>query len=214
MTIKAVLIDFDGTLANTNDIVLKSFQHTYRTFQGREEDPAVIHRTFGEPLRTTLDRVFGKEYEDEAVEVYRSYQMDRFETLIKPFPGMDRLVKELRARGYRLALVTSRVKDSAVRGLKKFGLEEDFEVITTVDELVHHKPHPECIFVTLAEMGLQPEEAVMLGDTRFDILCGKNAGCRTVLVDWSVMPEEERREYPPDLVARSPDDIMEWITKQ
>lgn len=214
MAIKAVLIDFDGTLANTNNIVLKSFQHTYRTFQGREEDTEVIYRTFGEPLRTTMDRVFGKEYEDEAVEVYRSYQMDRFEALIEPFPGMDQLVKQLSAEGYRLALVTSRVKDSAVRGLKKFGLEEDFEVITTVDELVHHKPHPECILVTLEQMGLGPEEAVMLGDTRFDILCGKNAGCRTILVDWSVMPEEERQEYPADLVAGSPDEIMKWITER
>lgn len=212
MGIKTVLIDFDGTLANTNGIVIRSFQHTYRTFQGREEKEAVITRSFGEPLRTTMARVFGAEYEDEAVEVYRSYQMDRFESLIEPFPGMDELVRQLKAKGYQTALVTSRVKESAVRGLRKFGLEEEFDVITTVDDLMKHKPDPECIYVTLEKLGASPEEAVMLGDSRFDILCARNAGVRSILVDWSVMPEEERQAVRADFLAKTPEEILKWIT--
>ena len=212
MGIKAVLIDFDGTLANTNGIVIRSFQHTYRTFQGREEDEAVIKQTFGEPLRTTMIRVFGAEYEDEAVEVYRSFQMNRFEAAIEPCPGMDELVKQLKAKGYQLALVTSRVRESAVRGLRKFGLDGYFDVITTVDELMKHKPDPECINVTLEKLGTPAEEAVMLGDTRFDILCAQNAGIPSVLVDWSVMPEEERRQVRADFLAKTPEEILKWIT--
>ena len=211
MAIKAVLIDFDGTLANTNKIVLQSFQHTYRTFQGREEDPAVIYHTFGEPLRTTLDRVFGKEYEEEAVTVYRAFQMERFEDLIEPFPGMDRLVHQLKEKGYQTAIVTSRVQESALKGIRKFGLEGAIDVITSVDELDKHKPDPECIFRTLEKLGRTPEEVVMLGDTRFDILCAHNAGCPSILVDWAVMPEEERQQLDPDLLAKTPDEILEWI---
>ena len=212
MTIKAVLIDFDGTLADTNGIVIQSFQHTYRTFQGREEEVAVIERSFGEPLRTTMARVFGADYEEEAVTVYRSFQLDRFESLIRPFPGMDGLIRRLKEEGYLIGMVTSRVRDSAIRGTRKFGLEECFDTVTTVDELTRHKPDPESIDVTLAKLGVPPEEAVMVGDTRFDVLCAKNAGCRSVLVDWSVMPPEERQRIGADFLAKTPDEILKWIT--
>lgn len=215
MGIQAVLIDFDGTLANTNEVIIKSFQHTYRTFLGREEDPAVIRASFGEPLKVTMGRVFGDAYENEAVCVYRSFQTGRFQNLIEAFPGMTELVKQLKKQGLKVALVTSRVRESALLGLEKFGLSGDFDWVTAIDNITKHKPDPESIDVTLAELGgIAPENAVMIGDSRFDILCAKNAGCRSVLVDWSVSGPEERKFMNADYIAKNAEDILMWIRKE
>ena len=56
--IDTVLFDFDGTVMNTNDVIMMSWQHTFRTLEGREEDPEVLLRTFGEPLETTMKNFF------------------------------------------------------------------------------------------------------------------------------------------------------------
>ena len=60
MKIKAVMIDFDGTLANTNGLIIKSHQHTFRTFLGHEGNEKQIKTTFGEPLWLTMEKFFGK----------------------------------------------------------------------------------------------------------------------------------------------------------
>lgn len=211
MKIKAVMIDFDGTLANTNGAIIKSFQHTYRTFLGREEDERIIKSSFGEPLRITMEKIFGEELRDEAVNVYRSFQQDRFERLIEIFPGMDDLVNSLREQGYKVALVTSRLRESAMLGIEKFGLADSFDAITTIDELTRHKPDPEAINVTLKKLNVSAGEAVMIGDSKFDILCAANAGCRSVLVDWSVTEKEERNRLNADYIAKNAEDIIRWI---
>ena len=213
MKIKAVMIDFDGTLANTNEVIIKSFQHTFRTFLGHEENVDVIKASFGEPLRTTMRRRFGAEYEDEAVNVYRSFQEGRFGDLIDVFPGMDALVKKLKSQGYKVAVVTSRMEVSAMQGLKKFGLIDQLDVITTINDITKHKPDPESINVTLNALGISADEAVMIGDSRFDILCAQNAGCRSILVDWSVTGAKEREELQADYVGKSAEDILKWINE-
>lgn len=213
MKIKAVMIDFDGTLANTNGLIIKSHQHTFRTFTGHEGDEKLIKSTFGEPLWLTMEKLFGKEFEEEAVNVYRAFQKDRFASLIEVFPGMDKAVKTLKAQGYKVALVTSRLKNTTYAGLESFGILESFDVITTLDDITKHKPDPESINVTLEKLGMAPEEAVMIGDSKFDILCAENAGCRSILVDWSVAEEEERIRLNADYIAKNAEDMIRWINE-
>ena len=72
MSITTVMFDFDGTLVNTNNLIIKCFQHTYRTYTGEEADPAELMRYFGEPLGVSMAWRFGEKYRKEAVEdVYK-----------------------------------------------------------------------------------------------------------------------------------------------
>ena len=209
--VNTVMFDFDGTLMNTNGLIVKCFQHTYRTFEGRERDPAEIMKTFGEPLAVTMEKQFGPARKQEAVDVYRSFHRERFARLIELFPGMELAVKQLKQEGYKTALVTSRLKDTTFIGLHKYDLVSWFDCITTMDQLTRHKPDPEAIEITLEQLGSSAEEAVMIGDSRFDMLCAKNAGCKSVLVDWTVIGEDERRQIPSDYVAKDAEDLMRII---
>ena len=97
--IDTVLFDFDGTVMDTNNVILMSWQHTFRTLRGREEDREVIVKTFGEPLELTMKKFFPEVPAEEALEVYRSFHRDNFGELINLFPGMRELLAEVKRRG-------------------------------------------------------------------------------------------------------------------
>ncbi len=213
--IDTVLFDFDGTVMNTNDVILQSWQHTFRTLRGREEDPEVLLKTFGEPLETTMKKFFPEIPVEESIKVYRSFHYDNFGDLISVFPGMDDLIAEVKRRGYRLGLVTSRLYNTTMQGLEKYGLKEYFDVIVTANDTTKHKPDPEPVNITLEKLGAKPENSIMLGDTLFDLLCAKNAGIRSVLVSWSLAlsgkTKEDLGDAAPDYILEKPEDLLEII---
>lgn len=213
MSITTVMFDFDGTLVNTNNLIVKSFQHTYRTYTGEEIDRSEFERYFGEPLAISMAWRFGKERQREAMDIYRSFHTGRFERLIDIFPGMDDLLKRLKKQGYKTALVTSRLRETAMLGIEKFHLMDWLDTIVTMDRLTRHKPDPEAIQLALEELGASAEEAMMIGDSKYDILCARNAGCRSILVDWSVMEEKERAQIAPDYIAKSAREIEEIVKR-
>jgi len=76
--IDTVIFDFDGTLADTNLMIINSFKHIYTVFYEKECDEDYVKSTFGEPLSLTLSRDFGKFNFEDVIECYRDYQKDRF----------------------------------------------------------------------------------------------------------------------------------------
>lgn len=196
--INTILFDYDGTLMDTNQVVLQSWQHTFRTLCGREEDPDFIRSTFGEPLVKTMAKLFPDTPVETALDIYRTYQKEVFTDFVEVFPGMLRLLEMLKQKGYKLGLVTSRTKDTTWRGLEHYGMDKYFDAVITAGDTDKHKPDPEPILMTLSRMGAAPHEAIMVGDTMFDLMCAKNAGVKSVIVDWSVTmtaAEKEQADY-------------------
>lgn len=184
--INTVLFDFDGTLVNTNDVIIASWQHTYKHYRGREESIEKITACFGEPLLITMAREFPEVAPEESAEVYRQFQQQNAHLLVKIFPGIVDLLKALKEAGYRMGIVTSRTRESALRYMDMFGITEYFEAMVTCDDTTVHKPNPEPILLGLEKMGITKDEAIMIGDSPFDIKCANNAGVKSVMVDWRI----------------------------
>lgn len=212
MTIRNILFDLDGTLLDTNELIIQSFQHTYQTHLNKQVDKEVIIKTFGEILKITLDREFGEDSE-EAIKTYRDFQVENFEKLISIHEGVKEGIIELHQKGYKLGIVTSRLNESAIRGLKHYGLMEYFESIIGADDTDKHKPDPTPAFMALKEIEGKPEETIFVGDSPFDILCGKNAGIKSVLVGWSALPMDMMHKYEPDYVVESMEELVELVQK-
>lgn len=189
--VTTVLFDFDGTLVNTNDLIIASWQYTYKHYLGHEVSLEHIVASFGEVLPLTMAREFPDVDTDEACNVYRDYQLHVAEEMIKTFEGIPDLLKELNARGYRVAIVTSRTRESALRYLDMLEISGYFEDLVTCDDTNKHKPDPEPILVCLRKLGVSADEAVMVGDSPFDMKCANNAGVRSVLVDWRITDSEK-----------------------
>ena len=184
--INTVLFDFDGTLVNTNDVIIASWQHTYMYYLGREESLEKITACFGEPLLITMEREFPEVDPRESAEVYRNFQKENADELVKIFPGIKELLESLKTDGFRMGVVTSRTRESAQRYMDMFGIGDYFEEMVSCDDTDIHKPNPEPILLCLKKMGITAEEALMVGDSPFDIKCANNAGVKSVLVGWRI----------------------------
>lgn len=191
MAFNTIIFDFDGTVANTNSLVIDSWQHVYQTLSGHKVDEAVIRTTFGEPLPTSMEKAFPNIPVEESIGIYRNHQKDIYEEMIEPFPGMVDLMRQLKEKGYKVGIATSRMKSSTLVGLRKFGVMDYIDALVTCDDTNKHKPDPEPVLISLERLQAKPEEALMIGDSMFDIKCAHNAGVKAVLVGWAEAVTEE-----------------------
>lgn len=185
--ITTILFDFDGTIIDTNAVIIQSWQHTYRHYLGREADLQHITTCFGEPLLITMAREFPDVPPEESAAVYRDWQKENADKLVKLFPGIPDMLRALRRAGYRIGIVTSRTRESTQRYLEMFEIASFFDDMVTCDDTSVHKPDPAPILLGLSRFGAAPEEALMIGDSPFDLKCADNAGVKSVLVDWSII---------------------------
>ncbi len=200
--ITTILFDFDGTVMNTNELIIESWQHTYRTVEGKERPVDEIMRTFGEPLLTSMEKALPQIPPEEAVEIYRSYHLESFGEKITIFPGVKETLKALKAEGYKLAVVTSRAERTTFEAMEKYDIIDCFSAVVTCDDTTKHKPDPEPVMIALQKLGSTVEESLMVGDSMFDIGCARNAGVKSVLVGWAVAVTDEEKEGPmgPDFI--------------
>ena len=208
-----VLFDFDGTIMNTNNVILMSWQHTFQTLENRKEDESRLVRTFGEPLEVTMRKFFPDIPVDESIEIYRSFHRDNFGDLITLFPGMNELLSEVKSRGYKTGLVTSRLYQTTLEGLEKYHIKDYFDVLVTADDTTKHKPDPEPINIALRKLKSLPENSIMIGDTMYDILCAKNAGVDVALVSWSIAlnEDEDFKGNDPDYIIHEARELLDII---
>ena len=213
--INTVLFDFDGTLVNTNDVIIASWQHTYMHYLGREESLEKITACFGEPLLLTMEREFPEVDPRESAGLYRNFQKENADELVKIFPGIKELLESLKTDGFRMGVVTSRTRESAQRYMDMFGIGDYFEEMVSCDDTDIHKPNPEPILLCLKKMGITAEEALMVGDSPFDIKCANNAKVKSVLVDWRITGcgESPIADAVEDYTIAEPAELMEVLKK-
>ena len=134
--ITTILFDYDGTLMDTDEIIISAWQYTYKKMTGGELAKETILRDFGEALRDTMSKYFSGEDLEEAIELHRVFQTETYLEKIRMFPGTLELVRTLKERGYKVAVVTSRRQPTTSLGLEKFGRMDTFGCIVTADDTV------------------------------------------------------------------------------
>ncbi len=193
--IDTVIFDFDGTLADTNQLIVNSFKHIYTKYYDGKCDEDYILSTFGEPLELTLRRDFGDfEYED-VLGSYREYQTERFEKEVKLYETVEETIKHLIEKDIKIGIATSRLRDSTLSALEKFNIDKYFQVIVAADDVVNHKPDKEPLIKTIKALDSSTDKTLYVGDSRFDIECAINAQVTPVLVGWHTSSGELKEQY-------------------
>lgn len=212
--IKAVLFDFDGTLMNTNGIILESWHYAYDQAGVPYPSDTEIAMTFGEPLYETMAKVFPDRDTEEMVDTYRRYQREIFKGRVHMFPDVDKMVKDLKKAGYPVAIVTSRLWTSTTPAVYDFPIADEFDVLISAVDTTVHKPDPTCLLLACEKLGISTDEAIYVGDSHFDIHCARNAGMKSVLVGWTIcLPEEMRTGlYEPDFVISRPEELIDIVS--
>ncbi|MBC8062496.1 MAG: pyrophosphatase PpaX [Clostridiaceae bacterium] len=209
--IEAVLFDLDGTIVNTNNLILKSFRHTFKThFKNMDIQDEEIIKLFGEPLKQSMQK-YGKENVDKLIDIFHEYNESNHDVLTEGFEGVEDTLKKLKDSGIKLAIVTSKRRIMVERSLNLFNLKHYFDVIVTPEDTKIHKPFAEPALKACELLRVSPSKSLMVGDSHNDILCGKNAGNKTCLVKYTMLPLDELLKYSPDFVIDSIEDILKII---
>ena len=188
--IRAVLYDFDGTLADSTDLIMRCYRHTMRTHLGEVPPDDDWLSGFGMTLESQIARFARDAAEVEAMlDTYRGYQNSIHDELLRPFPDAAETVAELERRGYGLAIVTSKHRRSALRGMELCGIVSHFDVIVTPEDVAEPKPHPEPVLFALDKLGVAPGEALFVGDSPHDMEAGSRAGVCTAAALWGPLPK-------------------------
>ncbi|SCN25188.1 Pyrophosphatase PpaX [Clostridium sp. N3C] len=197
--IKAVLFDLDGTLINTNKLILESFKYTFRTQLNMEMEDDKIVRFFGEPLRKSLSSV-DPDNVDKLADAFHQFNSENHDLLAEQYEGTIETLQALKERGIKLAVVTSKRKVMTERSLKLIKIYDIMDVIITPEDTDKHKPDGEPALLACERLGVAPEEALMVGDSIYDVKCGKNAGSKTCIVTYSCFSMEDLLKENPDYV--------------
>lgn len=196
---KLIIWDFDGTLADTRPIIEAGMDHTLQVLG---LDPGIREewlQCVGLPVEEGIQRTFGPRGFEVApvLQAYRSFKHAEHESLIKGFDGITELLHELRGLGIRLAIASSKRGEPLRRQLKVLGWEGIFDPIVTPDEVRNGKPDPESLHLVLSLCGAAAADAVMVGDTPFDLEMAERAGVPRVAVGHGFASLEAMAAYDP-----------------
>lgn len=208
--ISTVLFDLDGTILDTNKLMVKSMQFALKKHLNINVPDVEIHNFFGEPLTTTISRYTQNEIES-VLNTFRKYDIDHHELLANFFPGTQELISRLHQQGFNIGIVTSKHRYMASQCSHLAELDEYINTIVTYDDVTNVKPDPEPIIKALSQLGANPSSTIMVGDSPADIQSAKRAGTYCAAVKWSVFPIKLLLQEQPDYVLSLPSDLLKIV---
>lgn len=203
-----ILFDLDGTLVDSLADIIASFQHALRQLGFPVPSDADVLAHVGKPLDEMYARFAPQHDVARLSEAYRAHYPLNFANRSRPYPGVPELLRTLRARGYSLAIATTKRPDMARRFVEAMGLTPLVDHVQGTEGFPH-KPAPDVIHRALAALGTRG--AWMVGDTVTDIQAGQAAGLRTYAVTWGTHSAELLATARPDQLHPDLDALAEHL---
>ena len=206
-----ILFDMDGTIANTDDVIVESFNELYDLYRGGKRTPLEqIYYFSGPPLRETLPKEFpDMDYDFIYQEFYR-ISGSKYDTMVKGYPYSREVKLKLKEEGIKLGVVTNKAHNLAVHCLETIHLDDVMDVLIGVGDVKNNKPDPEGILKAMEIVGIKDKKKVLyVGDNYIDYLSAKNAGVDSCLVTWG--PREVSKEAKPTYKISDYRELLEVI---
>lgn len=213
--IRLIILDFDGTIGDTQTLIINTMQKTIAALHLPSRTREQCAKMIGLPLKQTFTDLIDMtdEMGDECVVTYRRiFDEDNHPGAVPVFPHVMDTLQRLHAAGQTLTIASSRASASLMAFVKSMHLEEMIQLVMSCDDITHAKPHPEMVEKILEKTGFKAEEAIVVGDTKYDILMGKGAGCHTVGVTYGNGSREEMEAAGADVIIDDFADIWEIVS--
>jgi pyrophosphatase PpaX len=212
LEIKTVLFDLDGTLINTNELIIASYLHTLEKYYPNQYKREQIVSLMGLPLDDTFVKM-GVDVEriDEYIKTYREHNLANHEKYVHAFEGVLETIEVLSKNKIKIAIVSTKNSQAIRLGLKITELLPYFPTIIGIDDIEKPKPDPEPILKALEILDAKPEHTMMVGDSRYDIEAGKNAGVKTAGVAWTIRGREYLASFEPDYILDNMTDLLQIL---
>ncbi len=188
--IKAVLFDYDGTLIDTNDIILHSLHTTCRDILNRELTGEEFFNMFGRVLEDQMNYLCADK-EEELCARYLEIYWGKQDELVRPFNNLIEMLAQLKEKGIKTGIVSSKSMDGIERGLQDFGFAQYIDAVVSSDDTDVHKPNPIPLLIGAKKLSVEPGEILFVGDSPYDIEAGNVAGMKAALMNYTLFPESK-----------------------
>ena len=216
MTVRLAVFDCDGTLVDGQAGVCHAMEQAFVQSGLPAPDRHQVRRIVGLSLPQAIRLLAPATDEATRTEIDRQYR-DIFRAareagqLVEPlYDGLREVLDTLRTRGWTLGIATGKADRGLAHCLATHGLTGHFATLQTADRHPS-KPHPAMLLAALDEAMADPAEAVMIGDTEYDIAMAVNAGVRAIGVDWGYHTPQELLAAGAEAVATSPAHLLELL---
>ena len=210
--VNTLLFDLDGTLIDTNELIIASFLHTLDYYYPNKYSREDVTPFIGPPLMESFRKIDSNPKRiNEMIVRYRQHNLQNHDKLVREYEGVYDTIHTLQSKGYKLAVVTSKINDVVLKGLKFGRLDQFFETIIALDHVKNAKPDPEPIYMALDRLNSSPSESIMVGDNFHDIVAGKNAGTKTAGVTWTMQGIDFLKSFQPDYMLNNMRDLLQIL---
>lgn len=199
MKAKLLIFDWDGTLMDSEFHIVTCMQAAIRDLGLPERNKNEISNIIGlgliEAVQTLYPEQASESFANRMAEVYRHYYFDE-NAPQEMFPGAVETLEHLLGQGYQLAIATGKSRKGLDLVLEETGLKNLFQSSRCADE-TSSKPHPQMLGELLTELEISKDEAIMIGDTEYDMEMAYNAGTKAIAVSYGVHETERLLKYNP-----------------
>ena len=211
---QAVCFDFDYTLGDCTDSIVAGFVHGLTGLGWPAPDRETVRGTVGYLLEDSYTMITGDCDPDRRARFRALFseiavERQRKETVL--YPGGTELLRGLKARGVKTAIVSTKRGDTIEIILERLGLADTVDLVVGSADVKRHKPDPEGLLYALDRLGVRPEDALFCGDTVLDAGAAKNAGTRFAAVLQGTTPREAFDSFPTDYIAPKLADLARWL---
>ena len=211
---KLIILDFDGTLADTRGLIVKTMQQTLDALglEPRTDDQCAA--MIGLPLKQAFTDLLPMtdEMGEQCVETYRRiFNTNNALYIIPTFPNVLETLHQLHEQGYTLTIASSRSNRSLREFVNDMHLNEVIPYVLGAEDVVRAKPHPDPVLQTLETFNCKPEDALVVGDTWYEIEMGRRAGVRTCGVTYGNGSREELMRAGADFLMDDFGELMEIV---
>ena len=198
-----LLFDLDGTVADTDLMIVKTFDVLYDLYRDGKKTPIEeIYYFSGPPIYETLKKEFP--HQDQELMLQEFYRVSKifYPQTVKTYDHAKESLLTLKAKGYKLGLVTSKIHESTLYCLKLIGLEGVFDSLVCYDDVTNPKPHPESIQKAMKELNaFDLSKVLYIGDNKSDLITANNAQVDCALVTWG--PRKLDKDLKPTMFISS-----------
>ena len=213
--IKLVIFDFDGTLADTKENIILTFQMTMKELgveiKSRQECAATIGLTLEDAFKVLYPGMAAEKYVLLRDTYRRIFKENRKILVPGLFPEVMETLEELRRRGYLMSIASSRLSPSLHSFLEDMKIAHLFEYAVGGDNVEHPKPAPDAVLQILRHYNLSAEEAFVVGDMPFDINMATNAGVKSCGVTWGNADAAQLKESGANYVIDKMSQLLEIL---
>lgn len=214
-----ILIDLDGTLIDSVPDLAYCVDETMKQMDMPVRGEAAVRNWVGNGVQRLVERALinsvdgmpEQELMDKAYPIFLELYKENTSQRSCVYDGVVDGIEWMKAQGYRVACVTNKAEAFTVPLLKDKGLHDYFEVIVSGDTCEKKKPDPMPLLHAADLLGVSPENALMIGDSKSDVKAARAAGFHIFCMTYGYNHGEDIRDYNPDVVVDSFAEFVNYL---